>query len=109
MNKSNTHKTGGDPKVDISALRQAIDEIDEKILDLINQRLSLVKQIGDFKKQGGVQILDSGREKEILNRLLEKNDGPMGTDGLRNIFEAIITEGRNVQRTGFSAKGIKQK
>jgi len=99
MNKSNTYRPGGDPKADIGVLRQSIDEIDEKILDLINQRLSLAKQIGDFKKQDGIQIRDSGREKEILNRLLEKNNGPMGADGLRNIFEAIIAEGRNVQRT----------
>ena len=100
MNKSNTYRPGDDPKADIGVLRQAIDEIDEKILDLINQRLSLAKQIGDFKKQRGIQITDSGREKEILNRLLEKNNGPLGVDGLRNIFEAIIAEGRNVQSTG---------
>ena len=99
MHKSNTYRPGDDPKADIGVLRQAIDEIDETILDLINQRLSLAKQIGDFKKQGGIQITDSGREKEILNRLLEKNNGPLGADGLRNIFEAIITEGRNVQGT----------
>ena len=69
-------------------------------MDLINQRLSLAKQIGDVKKQGGIQITDNAREKEILNRLLEKNKGPMRADGLRNIFGAIIAEGRNVQRTG---------
>ncbi len=100
MNKSNTEKPGGNPKADIGALRQAIDEIDEKILGLINQRLSLAKQIGDFKKQDGLAITDSGREKEILSRLLEKNNGPMSADGLRNIFEAIIAEGRNIQHTG---------
>jgi chorismate mutase len=100
MNKSTTYRPGGDPKADIGILRQAIDEIDKKILDLINQRLSLAKQIGDFKKKGGIQITDSGREKEILNRLLKKNNGPLGADGLRNIFEAIIAESRNVQRTG---------
>jgi chorismate mutase/prephenate dehydratase len=100
MNKSNTERAGGAPKTDIGALRQAIDEIDEKILDLINQRLSLAKQIGDFKKQGGLQITDSAREKEILSRLLEKNNGPMGAKGLQNIFEAIIAEGRNIQRRG---------
>ena len=100
MNKLNTYRPGDDPKADIGVLRQTIDEIDAKILDLINQRLSLAKQIGDFKKQGGIQITDSGREKEILNRLLEKNNGPLGADGLRNIFEAIIVEGRNVQSTG---------
>ena len=97
MNKSNTYRPGDDPKADIGVLRQAIDEIDETILDLINQRLSLAKRIGDFKKQGGIQIADSGREKEILSRLLEKNNGPLGADGLRNIFEAIIAEGRTVQ------------
>ena len=100
MNKSNTYKPGGNPKADIGELRQAIDEIDEKILDLVNQRLSLANQIGEFKKQGGIQITDSGREKEILNRLLEKNNGPIGADGLGNIFKAIIAEGRNVQLTG---------
>ncbi len=99
MDKSNTDRPGGDPTADIGVLRQAIDEIDEKIMDLINQRLSLAKQIGDFKKQGGNQITDSEREKEIMNRLLEKNKGPLRADGLRNIFGAIIVEGRNVQRT----------
>ena len=97
MNKSNTYRPGDDPKADIGVLRQAIDEIDETILDLINQRLSLAKQIGDFKKQGGIQITDREREKEILSRLLKKNNGPLGADGLRNIFEAIIAEGRTVQ------------
>lgn len=100
MDKLNANRLGGDSSADIRLLRQAIDGIDEKILDLINQRLSLAKQIGDFKKQIGLQITDSGREKEILTRLLEKNTGPMGADGLRNIFEAIIAEGRNIQRTG---------
>ena len=99
MNKSNTYRAGSDPMADIGVLRQAIDEIDEKILNLINQRLSLAKQIGDFKKQGGIQIKDSRREEEILNRLLAKNNGPMGADALRHIFEAIMAEGRKVQHT----------
>ena len=100
MDKLNADRPGGDPGADIGALRQAIDEIDENIINLINQRLSLAKQIGDFKKQDGIQITDGAREKKIGGRLLEKNHGPMGAEGLRNIFEAIIAEGRNIQRTG---------
>ena len=83
---------------DIAEWRKAIDKIDEKILDLINQRLSWARQIGDFKKQNGIQITDREREKEIMNRLLEKNKGPLVDDGLQNIFTAIIAEGRNVQK-----------
>jgi chorismate mutase/prephenate dehydratase len=100
MHKSIPDKQTGDLNTNIGVLRQAIDEIDEKIMELINQRLSLAKQVGDFKKQGGIQIIDSDREKEIMNRLLEKNNGPMSGNGLRNIFGAIIAEGRNVQRPG---------
>ena len=100
MDKLNADRPGGDPGADIGALRQAIDEIDENIMDLINQRLSLAKQIGAFKKQVGIQITDGEREKKIMGRLLEKNNGPMRAEGLRNIFEAIIAEGRNIQRTG---------
>jgi chorismate mutase/prephenate dehydratase len=99
MDKSITDKQTEDLNTPISLLRQTIDEIDEKILELINQRLSLAKQVGNFKKQGGIQITDSGREKEIMNRLLEKNYGPLSDNGLRNIYGAIIAEGRNVQRT----------
>ena len=99
MDKSNANRLGGDSNTDIDLLRQAIDGIDDKILDLINQRLSLAKQIGGLKKQGGLQITDSEREKQILNRLLEKNNGPLEADGLRHIFEAIIAAGRQVQRT----------
>lgn len=99
MNKSAPNKPVDDPKAKIGVLRDTIDEIDEKILDLINQRLLLAAQIGAFKKQSGVQITDSEREKEVMNRLLEKNRGPLVANSLRHIFEAIIAEGRNVQRT----------
>ena len=99
MDKPNKDNTTDDLNADIRALRKAIDEIDEKILDLINERLLLAARIGRFKKQCGTQVTDSRREKEIMRRLLEKNNGPLRDDGLRNIFSAIISEGRNVQRT----------
>jgi chorismate mutase/prephenate dehydratase len=104
MDKPIPDKGTADLNTNIGELRQAIDEIDERILELINQRLSLAKQIGDFKKQGGLQIKDSDREKGIINRLLAKNNGPVSDNGLRNIFGAIIAEGRNVQRMDVPGK-----
>ena len=84
---------------DISALRQAIDEIDVKILDLINQRLLLAQKIGAVKKQGGTQVTDRQRERAIMERLLRTNNGPLVTKDLQRIFEAIIAAGRGVQKT----------
>ena len=89
---------------DIPTLRLAIDEIDAKILDLINQRLLLAQQIGAAKKQGGIQVTDRQREKNILDRLRQKNNGPLDGDSLQGIFEAIIAAGRSVQTTGRESK-----
>jgi chorismate mutase len=98
MPKSIPDKKTGDLNTDIEKLRQAIDVIDEDIMDLINQRLLLAVQIGGLKKQGDIQIVDKRRETEIMDRLLEKNKGPLGNDGLRNIFSTIMAQGRNVQQ-----------
>jgi len=104
MDKSGKNRPKNDADANIGVLRQAIDEIDEEIMDLINQRLLRAKQIGDFKKQGGIQITDHQREKEIIDHLLRKNHGPLDDDGLRHIFAAIIAEGRKVQKTDRKPK-----
>lgn len=95
---------GAKPHANISKLRLAIDELDEQIMDLINRRLTLAEQIGDLKKQAGIRVTDSGREKEIIDRLLQKNHGPLSNDGLGHIFAAIIAEGRKVQKTDRKPK-----
>jgi len=81
----------------IDALRKAIDEIDEKILDLINQRLLHSKEIGKIKKQKGDQVFDSSRESEIMNRLSTLNNGPIRHASLLHIFSDIIAESRQIQ------------
>ncbi len=98
MPESTRDKTGGNSNADISALRRMINEIDDAILDLINRRLGLAKQIGGAKKKGGIQITDSRREKEIMDRLIKINNGPLEAGGLRRIFAAIIAEGRSIQK-----------
>jgi chorismate mutase/prephenate dehydratase len=92
------------PQVQISKLRLAIDEIDAQIMDLIDRRLMLAKQIGGLKKQGGLSITDSAREKEIIERLRQKNRGLLSNDALVHIFAAIMAEGRNVQKTDRTPK-----
>ena len=104
MPEPNPDKHGNQPQGDISALRLAIDEIDAKILDLINQRLLLAQQIGAIKKQDDLQVIDRRREKDILNRLRQKNNGPLDGDSLQGIFEAIIAAGRSAQSTNRGPK-----
>ena len=104
MDKPSPDITTDELNADIATLRYAIDGIDAKILDLINRRLLLARQIGGLKTRAGIRITDSARENEITRRLLNINRGPLNDDGLHNIFTAIIAEGRKIQKTDRKRK-----
>jgi chorismate mutase len=53
----------------IDAYRAQIDNIDNQILNLLNKRFQLCKQIGEEKAKGGLAIKDKRREEEIYDRL----------------------------------------
>lgn len=89
----------GDSDSAIVTLRKAIDEIDDKLLELINKRLALATDIGKIKAEKGKQVLDSAREVRVLQRLSELNKGPLSKNGLRRIFTEIISTSRELQRT----------
>ena len=82
---------------DISRLRQAIDTIDLKILDLINQRLLNAKAIGSAKAQNGIGVIDPAREYELIKNLNELNKGPLSGSALHHIFTEIIAASREIQ------------
>jgi chorismate mutase / prephenate dehydratase len=81
----------------IPSLREAIDAIDDRILDLVNRRLELALEIGRAKAQKGGQVLDKAREINILKRLTDLNAGPIDDPALEAIFRAIMASSRALQ------------
>ncbi len=63
-NSENTKNDDSTPKID--TLRKSIDDIDDNILDLINRRLLLAKNIGQIKKVKNERILVVGSKEEIM-------------------------------------------
>ncbi len=53
-------------------LRKQIDNIDNQILDLLKERMKIVKKIGKLKKDQNKEVIDNIREKEILKDLSKK-------------------------------------
>ena len=82
----------------LAPLRDEIDRIDSQILDLINQRLSIGKQVGDVKKEKGGEILNRSRERKVIEKLWKINKGPADKDLLQYIFNVIITATREIQK-----------
>ena len=82
---------------DLTAIRQAIDTIDDQLLVLINERMKLVQQVGAVKHSSGGAIYRPEREKSIINRLSTANNGPLTSDGIEAIFLEIFSVARNLE------------
>lgn len=75
----------------IDDLRARIDEIDLKILSLLNRRARLAREIGEHKRRQNAAVYAPAREKHIFARLLRANAGPLRAEQVRSIFREIIS------------------
>lgn len=94
-----TGKNDQPPDARIGSLRRAIDQIDDRLLTLINDRLKLAAKIGSIKQKSGNPVKDLEREKRIISRLQDSNCGPIDNDLLRRVFADIIRASCYLQNT----------
>jgi len=83
---------------ELKNLRDQIDDIDSKILSLINQRLEIGKKVGRIKKETGSRIIDRTRERDVIEKLSKMNQGPADRQLLKYFFNVIITATRDIQK-----------
>jgi len=83
---------------DLETCRLRIDEIDLRLLDLLNQRTAIVEEIGRIKQDLELGIYEPKREEQVFSNVTEHNDGPLPQDAVKRIFERIIDEMRTVQK-----------
>lgn len=78
--------------------RDGIDEVDRRILQLLNERTKIVEEIGRIKREQAMAIYEPKREDQVFRNVTESNQGPLPADAVKRIFERIIDEMRTVQR-----------
>lgn len=92
--------------MDISECRKRIDGIDEKILELFEERMDAAAEIASAKKGNGIGVTDLGREEEILRRISAKSSGEL--EGYsRMLFRFMIELSKERQRKVLEAEGTK--
>lgn len=80
--------TSDDPV--LSALRGEIDDIDDELLQLLARRMNVSSQIGEYKKEKGLTVVQMDRWKQILTDHLDKgNKMGLSEELVNKIFEAI--------------------
>ena len=81
----------------IAELRASIDRIDRELVSQINARGKLAVEIGKLKLADGEPAFASGREEEVLARVVELNKGPISHEGIRAVFREIISGARQLE------------
>ncbi len=85
----------------IYALRDKIDEVDQKIIKLLNQRAQYATQIGKIKRILNMPVYVPSREEEVIAHVQASNPGPLGAEAIRRLYERIIDESRRLEREHF--------
>ncbi len=74
----------------IRQFREQISDNDRAIMDAVNKRLNLVAQVKAYKESRGLGFVDPEREEWMLQYLTRANQGPLSTEGLRELFGTIL-------------------
>ena len=78
--------------------RNKINEIDRRLVELLNQRSRCAIEIGRLKKALNMRVYDPEREREVIERVWQENQGPLDNEGLQRLFERVIDECRRIER-----------
>lgn len=89
----------------LSDWRRRIDEIDRKLVELLNERSKCALEIGKIKQQENLPLYQPDREKEVLENAEQNNNGPLTHAAIRRLFERIIDEARSAERSAMHPDG----
>ncbi|SQJ12798.1 bifunctional 3-deoxy-7-phosphoheptulonate synthase/chorismate mutase [Staphylococcus auricularis] len=83
----------------IQTYREEIVEINNEILKLLTKRGEVAQKIGEEKRKQGTVIYDPQREKEMINELVEKNEGPFNDNVIKQLFKEIFKASTDLQKS----------
>ena len=84
--------------MDIADWRKKIDELDEQIVKLLNERAACAISIGEIKRQNSAAIYEPQRERQVIEHARKVSPGPLAAEQVQDIYERIMDIMRSLQR-----------
>jgi chorismate mutase len=91
--------------MDIADWRKQIDEIDRRLVELLNERARAARAIGELKRNTNAPIYEPRREEQIFVNVQKANRGPLPDRDLAQLYERIIDVMRKLQRVEADPQG----
>jgi chorismate mutase len=99
--------TAEEARAQLEEFRVLIDDVDRRIVRLLNERTQVVENIGRVKREAQLPIYEPKREDQVFANITGANHGPLTPEAVRRIFERIIDEMRSIQRQRMLSDGDK--
>jgi chorismate mutase len=90
--------------MDIADWRKKIDELDQRLVELLNERAKAAKEIGRLKRNTNIPIYEPDRERRVFENVKAISKGPLPSHELQHIFERIMDVMRKLQQEEIQAK-----
>jgi chorismate mutase-like protein len=90
--------TPEEARAQLEEYRVSIDQIDRRLVALLNERTEIVECIGRVKREARMPVYEPRREDLVFANITAANQGPISHEAVRRIFERIIDEMRGIQR-----------
>jgi chorismate mutase len=99
-------KNESDNATGLSLLRERIDQVDDELLSLLNRRMKIADEVGHYKKENNLTILQTARWNEILERAMAKGNAlTLSKEFLVKYFDAVHMESINHQNKVMNETG----
>jgi chorismate mutase/prephenate dehydratase len=88
--------TNGGTQERLEASRQQIDSLDQRIVELIQQRARVVEEVGDIKREAHLPVTVPSREQQVIAKAQElAKGGPLPAEAVGRIYQTLVEEMRN--------------
>ncbi len=82
----------------VSGLRRRIDQLDARLVALLNRRAAVARRIGQLKQEADGAVYVPARERQVLDRVRRANRGPLDDQALASIYREIMAAARTLER-----------
>jgi chorismate mutase len=80
----------------LGAYRQQIDSIDQRIVELLQERARVVAEVGSLKREAHLPVTVPGREQQVIATAQDlAKSGPLPADAVGRIYQKLVEEMRN--------------